>query len=564
MPVHAQSPWYRDRPIVQRSRHVARVLARHGLATIVDQSGLGRFAPRRGRTADPPLGRAARLRVALGELGVTFVKLGQMLSTRGDLLPPEFVTELARLQDEAPPVAASHIVRTIVEEFGAPPDQVFLAFDLEPIASASIGQVHAARLQDGTPVVVKVRRPGVVEQVEQDLAILSRLAIWVRERGPGNDVDWMALVSEFGYTLRNELDYVREGQNAERLARALAGEPGVRIPRVYWDRTTTRVLTLERMGGIKVTDLATLDRLAVPRRAIAENAVRMFLREVLEEGFFHADPHPGNFFVQPDGTIAVVDFGMVGRLREPVRRQLLRAGVAAVEQDADALAEALFELGVAGHRADHASFTRDLDHMLARWQGRSIRDMSAADMTNELTAVAFSHGLQLPADLALMLRVIAMSEGLGLMLDPEFRYMEFASPIVREQWQLSRSWTQGVGRVARAAVEAADLGLDLPRRAGRLLGRMERGELEFNVNHEGLERFAGEFQGMTNRLALAMILSASVVALAVALGVHGLPGIEGFVRVLLTLGFLFSLGFGIWLLASIWRGRRREHEGRHR
>ena len=554
----AARPWFTDPAIVERSRHVARVLTRHGLGALVDVTGLGRFAPRIRRGRDPRIPPAVRLRLAIGELGATFIKLGQMASTRADLVPPEFVLELAKLQDSAPPVPVAEVVRTIAEDLGQPVERCFQRFDMHPLASASIGQVHAAWLPDGTPVVVKVRRPGVVEEVERDLEILDRLATWAQSHTTfGHDHDLLPIVAEFAYTLRNELDYVREGRNAEHLGKAFMDDPSVWIPGVHWSHTTARVLTLDRVGGIKVSDLDGLDRLGVPRRAVAENAVRMFLHQLLELGFFHADPHPGNFFIQPDGSIAVVDFGMVGRVSEPVRGHLLRAGLAALEQDPESLAEELFALGVAGRRADRAAFVRDLDHLIARYHGRSIGELSAAVVTRELSGIAFRHGLQLPGELAMLMRVVAMSEGLGLMLDPEFRYLEYASPIIKKHWQGKRSLRAGAARFGRAAVDAAELGLELPRRAGRLLGRMERGELELNVRHEGLGRLTVELQGMTNRLALAMILAASVVALGVALGFQGDAGLRPYLRWLFALGFFFSLAFGAWVLTSIWTSRHR-------
>jgi ubiquinone biosynthesis protein len=551
-------PWYSDRPIVDRSRQVARVLSGHGLGTLVDNAGLSRFAPRLRHAPDRRLAPAERLRLALGELGATFIKLGQMASTRSDLVPAEFVAELSKLQDAAPPVPLDAVLRTIREDLGDPLERWFLGFEAQPLASASIGQVHAATLLDGTPVVVKVRRPGVVEEVERDLEILDRLARWSQTHTTfGRDYDLMPIVSEFAYTLRNELDYVREGQNAERLRKAFAEDTSVWIPRVHWSHTTARVLTLDRVGGVKVSDLDALQRLGIPRRAIAENAVRMFLREVLELGFFHADPHPGNFFIQPDASIAVVDFGMVGRVSEPVRYHLLRAGRAAFEQDPEALAEELFALGVAGPRANRAAFTRDLDHLIGRYQGHSVRELSAAAVTRELSEIAFRHHLQLPGELAMLMRVVTMSEGLGLMLDPEFRYFEFAAPIIRKHWRGERTLAASASRVGRAATDAAELGLELPRRAGRLLSRIERGELEMNVRHEGLERFAQELQGMTNRLALAMILAASVVALGVALGFQGSVRFAPYLQWLFGLGFIFSLAFGAWVLLSIWKAGRR-------
>ena len=551
-------PWFTQRPIVERSRQVARVLVQHGLGALADGIGLGRFAPRLRRASSPTTTPAARLRGALGELGATFIKLGQMASTRADLVPAEFVLELAKLQDTAPRVPLEPVLRTIVEDLGQPVDRCFRNFDPVPIASASIGQVHAASLPDGTSVVVKVRRPAVQEEVERDLEILDRLARWTQSHTAlGQSYDIMSVVSEFSYTLRNELDYLLEGRNADRLARAFARDPSVWIPRVHWSHTTSRVLTLDRVGGTKVSDLEGLQRLGIPRRTVAENAVRMFLYEVLELGFFHADPHPGNYFVQPDGSIAVVDFGMVGRVSPPVRGHLLRAGLAALEQDPESLADELFALGVAGRNADRPAFVRDLDHLLGRYQGRSIRDLSAAAVTRELSGIAFRHRLQLPGELAMLMRVVSMSEGLGLMLDPEFRYLEFARPIIREHWERSRSLRVGVTRLGRAAAAAAELGLELPRRADRLLGRLERGELELNVRHEGLGKFALELQGMTNRLALALILAASVVALSVAIGFQGSAGFSRYFRWLFGLGFCFSLAFGVWVLVSIWRSRGR-------
>lgn len=549
-------PWFTDRAILERSRQVARVLSRQGWGAFVDNAGLGRFFPRRRRAPSERLAPAVRLRLALGELGVTFIKLAQMASTRADLVPTEFITELSKLQDAAPPVPLEAVLRTITEELGRPVEQCFRRFDAQPLASASIGQVHAAWLPDGTPVVVKVRRPGVVEEVERDLQILDRVTAWAQVHTAfGRDHDLLPIVAEFAWTIRNELDYVHEGRNAERLARAFMDDPSVWIPGVHWSHTTARVLTLDRVGGIKVSDLDGIDRIGVPRRAIAENAVRMFLHQLLELGFFHADPHPGNFFIQPDGAIAVVDFGMVGRVSEPVRGHLLRAGLAALEQDPESLAEELFALGVAGKRADRAAFVRDLDHMIGRYQGRSIGELSAGAVTRELSGIAFRHRLQLPGELALLMRVVTMSEGIGLRLDPDFRYLEFASPIIKKHWQGTRSLRAGAARFGRAAADAADLGLELPRRAGRLLARLERGEMELNVRHEGLERFAHELQGMTNRLALAMLLAASVVALGVALGFQG--GTAPYLRWLFALGFLFSLAFGVWVIASIWSSRRR-------
>ena len=551
--------WFVRGPVVHRSRQIARVLTLHGLGTLADQLGLGRFAPVL-RTGPPraPLSQAERVRLALGELGATFIKLGQTLSTRADLLPPDFIEQLSMLQDAAPRVPIEAIRETIATDLGEVPERLFAKFDPAPIASASIGQVHAAELPNGAQVVVKVRRPGVRDEVERDLEILTGIARWVEtQTALGRDYELMPIVEEFAFTIRNELDYRAEAQNADRLRRFLAGDARFRVPFVYWDWTTERVLTLERIEGVKILDLKTLEERGISRRLIAENAVSLFLRTALELGLFHADPHPGNFFVQPDGALGIVDFGMVGRLNPALRQHLMRAGAAAIQQDADSLVEELYALGVAGRNAQRHGFLRDIDHVITRYGGLSIREISATEVTNQLTAIAFRHKLQLPGELALLLRVLTMSEGVGLRLDPEFRSLEYATPFFKRQWLEAHSLKTTVRRLERAASDAAELGAELPRRTERLLSRLERGELELNIRTEGLERLTNQFQHMTNRLALAVVLAASVVALGVALGVRRVPGLEHYLNWLFTLGFLFSLAFGVWLILSILRSNRR-------
>jgi ubiquinone biosynthesis protein len=552
-----------DRPLRRfgsvnaRTREIARVLGGHGLESFADLAGLKRFVPLIRREA-PPVTQAERLRFALGELGTTFMKLGQTLSTRADLLPAPFVSELAKLQDAAPSFPFSDVQRALEEELDSLGAFPFLAIDPVPLAAASIGQVHEAILLDGTPVVVKVRRPGVVEQVELDLEILRGIVEWMQDHTPiGRDYDIRGLADEFAYTLRQELDYRREADNARRLARLFEGDEGVRIPRVYDALTTSRLLTMERVGGIKITDLAELDRQCIARRAVAENAIRLFLRELLEFGFFHADPHPGNFFVQPDGSLAIVDFGMVGQVNEATQRHLLRAVLAASKQDAEELAEELYALGVAGKRARRERFQRDLDHLIGSFAGRSVRELSAASVTDEIARVALRHKLQLPPGLALLLRVINMSEGIGLTLDPDFNYLEYAGPLMLKAWKRQNSLGAVALRAGRAAADTVELSFDLPHRVSRLIARMERGEVPLHVTHHGIEGLTRDLQRMTNRLALAILLAASVVALGVAVGVHNAPGLEPLVLWLFRLALFFSLVFGASVLWGIWRSSRR-------
>jgi ubiquinone biosynthesis protein len=278
---------------------------------------------------------------------------------------------------------------------------------------------------------------------------------------------------------------------------------------------------------------------------------------LLEFGFFHADPHPGNFFVEPDGTVALVDFGMVGRLSDTVQKHLLRAGLAAIEMDASALAEELYALGVAGRHADRRSFEKDLDHLIGSYGGQSVADLSVSTVANELYEIALRHRLQLPSELALLFRVVSMSEGMGLMLDPGFRYLEYASPIVRRHWKERMSLKSRLAEFGRSAADMAELAPTLPGRTIRLLARLERGEFELNVRHERLEDVTREFQRMTNRLSMALVVAASVVALSVALAVQPTTLLRGQLGWLFTFGFVFTLAFGLWLLLSVWRAGKK-------
>jgi ubiquinone biosynthesis protein len=555
-------PWFAHGRLLHRAREIASILARHGLGWMVVQAGLGDLVPfERGwlghQARNAPYTQAEHLRMALGELGATFIKLGQALSTRSDFMPPAYVAELSKLQDAAPPVPFEEICQVVCAELGQPPQEAYAEFDPQPLASASIGQAHAARLKSGEPVIVKVRRPGVAQLVEDDLEILSGMAEWASHHTHiGREYNLPDLVEEFAYTLRNELDYQREAQNALRFQHNFREDPTISIPRFYQELSTKYVLTIERVEGIKVDDLAGLEAAGISRPTVAENSVRLMLREIFEFGFFHADPHPGNFFVQPDGSIALIDFGMVGSLNERLQETLLRIGLAVVQKDTGALVEALFSLGVVGKRTRQAGLERDLDHLLGHYADKSIQDLAAAQVTSEVMKIVRRHRLQLPGDLLMLLRVVAMSELLGARLDPDFRLFEFATPYLR-QFLLERRSPQAIARrVERAALEAAQLGLDLPRRTTQLLSRLERGDLEFGVNHHGLDDFEHKLQRMVNRLALSILLAAVILSLALLMLVFHPSGWEHYGGWVFALAFLLALGFGAWLMWSIWRSGR--------
>ncbi len=488
-----------------RYGQIADALGRHGLGYLVGVFGLERFVPfHRGLLGHPrraqPYTQPEHIRMALEELGTTFIKLGQIVSTRADLLPPDYQAELSKLQDQAPPVPTDEIEAVITAELGQHLDTLFASFDRTPLAAASIGQAHAATLPDGTEVVVKVRRPGVVEQVEEDLEILRNSAAAATRRWEVADrYDLVGLAEEFAQTLRAELDYIREGRSAERFAANFAHDPAIHIPRIFWETTTSRVLTLERIGGIKIDELGALDEAGIDRSTLAERAARMLLQMVFDDGFFHADPHPGNFFIETEGRIGLIDFGMVGTVDEHTQQQLVDVLLAVTSEDSNALVDALLNLSVAGRRIDRDLLRRDLEHLQSRYYGRPLSEIALGPVLSEALGAVRRHSLHLPPNLALLFKTIIMSEALGAQLDPSFRLITVLVPYA--QWLMLRQYspTLWVRRFARSSLDAARLGADLPQHVSGLIGELERGGLEVGMRPTGFDPLLRRFEQLVNR-----------------------------------------------------------------
>jgi ubiquinone biosynthesis protein len=499
-----------------RYLQIASAFRRHGLGLVVGLLGLERvLSAGRGGSADAAKRASAEspahLRAALEELGPTFIKLGQLLSTRSDLLPPSFITELAKLQDAAPPVPVDEIRAVIRTELGADPEAIFAAFENRPMASASIGQAHAATLADGTPVVVKVRRPGAVLQVQVDLEILQNLAARAQRTWEfARDIDAVGIVAEFAETIRAELDYLQEARNAERFARDFEDDDGVVIPRISWEHTTSRVLTLERMSGMNVADTAALDEAGVDRDLVARRGAEIVLKMIFEDRFFHADLHPGNLFIRADGTIALIDFGMVGVIGEDLRGQLARLFIAMVRGDADLLTSALIEVTVGTGSVDRVMLRNDLRPFVSRYRLRSVRQTPFARMMADLFAILRSNRVRLPRELVLLFKALLLIEALATRLDPDFRLGESLEPYAeRLSWERLRA-SAIARRLGRASIDAGELALDLPSIVRRLVDVADTGGIQLHLRAAELDPLVGRAERIGNRLVAGMLGAALI------------------------------------------------------
>lgn len=412
--------------MIRRGIRLASALSRHGFGWLLERLHLGWLVPfHRGLFGYPrqPQRYTApdHIRMALECLGPTFVKLGQILSSRGDVLPDTYQLALSKLHDQARPEPPGTVEGVIESELGRPLRDVFAWFDPEALAAASIGEAHAARLADGTAVVVKVRRPAAVAQVEVDLALLEAIArAATRRMAVARRHDVAGLVAELARTLRAELDYEVEAANATRFATNLAADATVHIPLVHADASTERIITLERITGIKVSDLAALDAAGIDRQALAQHIVDVVLTMVFEHGFFHADLHPGNLFVEPDGRLALVDFGMVGAVDPPTQSRLVRVFIATAAGDAPRLTAELLGLGIHTAPIDRDRLTRDLAGLLSDVTNVPLGDVRLGPLLQSELAIIRRHHLRLPPDLAQLVKVAAMTEGLATQLDPGF------------------------------------------------------------------------------------------------------------------------------------------------
>jgi ubiquinone biosynthesis protein len=533
--------------VLKRSVQVARVLGAHGFGLVASlMAPKGHWLLPR-----PKEGRGERLRDAMEELGPAFIKLGQMLSTRADLLPPDIVMALERLQDQVKPIPYAQIAAVIEAELGQPPEIIFQQISTEAIATASIGQVHEVLLQDGRPAVIKVQRPGVVEQIEIDLHVLERLANLVASRTQfGATYDLPGVVREFGAMLRGELDYRLEAQNAERFRTNFAGDPQVRFPEVYHDYSTARVLTLEQIHGLRVTDLVGLKNAQINPSDVAQRLAGAIFQMVLRDGFVHADPHPGNLFVLPDGVVGFVDCGMVGELTPAMRNNVVDYVLGVVSGDSDQVVQAIIQMGVVQQRYNSVHLRQAVERLQQKYGNIPLKQVKFGPALQETLALARSFSIRFPSAYTTLLKAMTTLEAVARQVDPEATLIGLAAPFTRKVLQ-ERLKAESV--ITKAGRELASLGrhaLRLPRQASRVLALMEEGELRIVLEHRGLAASSRRLTAASNRLTIAILLASLIVG--TALVSSGGPGDTFLQRYpIADVGFVLIGAVGLWLVISI-------------
>lgn len=550
---------------LRRYQQIGRILTGYGFGHVLTQLGIGRaITPglERLRFHSSEILRATsaeRVRMAIEELGPTFIKLGQILSTRGDIISPDLIKELEKLQDTVPPTDLSLIQTQVEKELKKPLHEAFPTFDPKAVASASLGQVHLATLPDGTHVAVKVFRPGVEKLIETDLDILLELAALAERRTEwGRYYGVLSLAQEFADTLRMEQNYEQEGHNIDRYRAMFAEDEHVYIPKVYWDTTTRRVLTMERIQGVKITDMKALDAAGLDRKKVARHNIGILLKAVLEEGFFHADPHAGNFMVLPGETIAMMDFGIMGHLEDTQRLGLVMLFVGLFRGDTNRVVEAMAELGIATRAADRRNLLRDMDRLRLRYFGLDLEKIRARSFVEDLMGVAFSNRLKMPSDLVLVFKTIAMLEGISLQLDPDINVFEEFEPYVRDALLELESPVTHLKEFTGQFRDAAEAMLLLPKQIQRMLENLDDGESNLSMTVKGLDEPTRRITSAANRLVLAILAVAFVLgpALLIPRLNDVFPEMQALAAGLIIAGFVTSMLLTFTLLLAIWRSGR--------
>ncbi|WP_298591049.1 AarF/ABC1/UbiB kinase family protein [uncultured Kocuria sp.] len=501
----------------ERFLQILEVLSKHGFGFALGGIKEEWRAPlARVRLIDPDklYSQPVHLRQALEELGPTFVKLGQVVSTRPDLLPPRYVQELTRLQDNSPPVPPERIREMIESEPDSAAEEILAEIDPVPLATGSIGQAHAA-VYKGVDVIVKVRRPGVVEEVNRDLEILSELAKLLSTYWPAVEhFDLEGLADEFAQSLRDELDYLTEARNAQRMAENFMGDPRVHIPEIFWEASTSRILTMERIRGIKINDYPALEDAGLDRHLLAVDSTEAICRMIFEHGFFHADPHPGNLFVETGGRIGIIDFGMMGTLTDEFRDHLVTLMLGVVQENPRRAAAGLLGLTSQEQDVNKKEIERDVAILLRRYSNKPLHEVRVGHLMGDLIGLLRRYRMHLPRESALFLRMLVTAESVGTGLDPEFDLVSVLTPYA-QRFVLHRLSPEILAKRLRDILQdAVQMGVEAPEYLRRLIVVLERGGFDVHLRADEFEPLLKRGEKIGHQVVAGAVIAASINGMA--------------------------------------------------
>ncbi len=549
---------------LKRYRQVLGILIKYGFGHIVEQLNIDYYFELGKRIVSlgtisrelERLTQAARFRLALEELGPTFIKLGQILSTRPDIVPADVLKELRRLQDHIPAVPSDEIKAQIHRELGYPTEELFNNFEHTPLATASIAQVHRATLKNGETIVCKVRRPGIESVIATDLDIMMGLAYLIEKHLPGGELyDPVGLVREFRRTIQRELDFSREGRTTERFAANFANDETVHIPKVFWDYTGQTVLTLEYISGIKISDQDKLQEANLDLEIIAKNGADNFLKQVFIHGLFHADPHPGNIHILPGNILCIFDFGMVGRLDDDLKLHLTELLLCVLRRDVDHLILQLLYSGDLHDESNIKNLKRDLTEFIDDYYDIMLQDLKVGKLLLDFVEILTEYQIKFPSNLMLLSRALFVMEGIGRQLDPNFNMVAQLKPFAEQVIKDRHSPTSIAKDAARTLQSYQALGKSLPRDIKEFINRINRNKFKIDVEHRGFERLVNDLDKSTNRISFSMVIAALIVGSSLVMQIDKGPMLFGF-PILGLLGYSVAGFLGLGLAIAILRSGR--------
>ncbi len=549
---------------IRRYRNVLGILIKYGFGHVVEQLNINYYLELGRRivtlgTATKEIERLTqpeRLRLAMVELGPTFIKLGQILSTRPDIIPKEYADEFGKLQDKVPSIPFEEIELQIQRELGYPVDELFSDFSPIPIAAASIAQVHRGRLKSGEEVVIKIRRPGIKQIVETDVDILIGLAYLIENHIPTAEIyDPISVVKEFRRTISREMDFTREGHTIDRFAANFAKSTTVHVPRVHWPLTGEGVLTMEYIEGIKVSNLQLLQEAGYDLKEIARNGADVFLKQVLVDGLFHGDPHPGNFFILQGNRICMLDYGMVGRLDSELKYQLADLLLAILQRDVDNVISLLLYSGDITEDINTKHLKRDLSELIDDYYEIPLQEINAGKLLTEFIEILTHYRIKFPADLMLLGKALITIEGIGRQLDPDFNMIEHLRPFMEKLMREKVTPANVSKEMMRVAQSYGALAKNLPRDIKEFINRVNRNKFKIDLEHRGLEKLITDLDKSSNRLSFSMLIAALIVGSSLIMQTNKGPMLFGF-PVLGFLGYSIAAFLGLWLAIAILRSGR--------